>query len=355
MIGREFDVDVLAEVVEQGEDELLDLLEEAVEASVLVEQADRAGSFSFAHALVNHTLYEDLGATRRTRLHRRVAEALEELCGDDPGPRLTELAHHWAAATTSVDPAKAMDYSRRAGQRALEELAPDEAMRWFGQALELQSQQSDGDPRLRCDILIGLGEAQRQMGDPDFRQTLLDASAIASELRDGDRLAQAAIANNRGFMSFAGVTDDEVIGVLEEAIELTDAKDLERRATLLSLLTLELIWAGDLPRRLRLGEEALELARRSGDERTLAWVLWRRFNPTAVPETLGQRTEDMKELETIAERLGDPVLRAFAALYASTQTLESGDRARLDALVSDVERDRGRAWPAGPSLGDALD
>ena len=134
-------------------------------------------------------------------------------------------------------------------------------------------------------------------------------------------------------MSAAGVTDDEVIGVLEQAIELTDAKDLERRARLLSLLTLELIWAGDLPRRLRLGEEALELARRSGDDRTLAWVLWRRFNPTAVPETLEQRREDMRELEAIAERLGDPVLRVFAALYGSTQTMESGDRARLDALM----------------------
>jgi tetratricopeptide (TPR) repeat protein len=334
VIGRDFDVEVLAGMVEQAEDELLDLLEEGVEASVLGEQADRPGSFSFAHALVNHTLYEDLGPTRRSRLHRRVAETLEELCGDDPGPRVTELAHHWTAATATVDPTKALDYSRRAGERALDELAPDEATRWFGQALSLHSQQSGADPRLRCDLLIGLGEAQRQTGDPDFRQTLLDASAIASELRDDDRLAQAAIANNRGLMSFAGVTDDEVIGALEEAIELTDANALERRATLLSLLTLELIWAGDLSRRLQLGEEALELARQSGDERTLAWVLWRRFNPTTVPETLDQRAEDMKELGAIAERLGDPVLRAFADLYGATQALESGDRARFEALVT---------------------
>ncbi len=334
VIGRDFDVDLLAQVVEQEEDELLDLLEESVEASVLIEQADRPGGFSFAHALINHTLYEDLGATRRARLHRRVAEALEKLCGDEPGARVAELANHWAAATAAVDASKALDYSRRAGQRALEELAPDEAMRWFRQALELHGHLAEPDPGTRCDLLIGLGEAQRQVGDRDFRETLLEASEIARALSDGDRLAQAAVANNRGFMSSAGLTDEEVIAALEAALELTGEGDLDRRATLISLLALELIWAGDLERRRQLAKEAEQLARKSGSERTLAWVLWRRFNPIAVPETLSQRAADMGELRRIADQLGDPYLRFFAALYSSTQAFETGDRALLEGELT---------------------
>ena len=43
---------------------------------------------------------------RRARLHQRIAEALEEQCGDDPGERLGELAAHWAAAVTTTDTAK---------------------------------------------------------------------------------------------------------------------------------------------------------------------------------------------------------------------------------------------------------
>ena len=245
VIGRDFDVDLLLEVTGLGEDELLDLLEKAVEASILMERANRPGSFTFAHALITHTLYEDLDATRRARLHKRVAEAIEETCGGDPGARVAELANHWAAATKSVDSDKALEYSRRAGERALENLAPDEAARWFGQALELQSQQQDPDRAERCDILIGLGEAQKQTGDSDFRQTLLDASALAEELGDGDRLARAAMTNNRGFMSAAGITDEDVISKLESAIRLAGESQLERRATLLSLLSLELIWAGE--------------------------------------------------------------------------------------------------------------
>ena len=98
VIGRDFDLDLLARVTEQPEDELLEQLECAVEASVLQEAA-LVGRFSFSHALVNHTLYEELGATRRARLHRRVAEALEEILespasasgsspGTGPGPPL---------------------------------------------------------------------------------------------------------------------------------------------------------------------------------------------------------------------------------------------------------------------------
>jgi class 3 adenylate cyclase/tetratricopeptide (TPR) repeat protein len=336
VIGRDFDVDLLLKVTDLGEDELLDLLEQAVEASVLTEQANRPGAFTFAHALINHTLYEDLSATRRARLHKRVAEGLEEISGDDPGARVAELANHWTAATASVDQAKALEYSRLAGERALENLAPDEAMRWFTQALELQSQQPDADAGERCDLLIGLGQAQRQIGEPDFRQTLLDASSIAGEIGDGDRLATAAIENNRGFMTTAGLTDHEVISALEAALELTPDEDLARRGMMKSLLALELIWAGDLDRRLELANEAEELARESGDDRALAWVLWRRFNPIALPDTLDQRTKDMEEMTEIAERIGDPFLRFWAALYSTTVAIEHGDRDHLDLSLERI-------------------
>ena len=79
VIGRSFDLDLLTKLVEIGEGELLEALEQAVAASLLAESTEQVGRFSFAHALINHTLYEGLGATRRARMHLRVAEAIEEL------------------------------------------------------------------------------------------------------------------------------------------------------------------------------------------------------------------------------------------------------------------------------------
>ena len=140
VIGRDFDLELLLAVVEFDESRLLDLLEQAVAASLLQESGERAGRFTFTHALVEHTLYEDLGRTRRARLHQQVAEALEEQCGEEPGERLGELAAHWAAAVVSTDTAKALHYAQQAAERALEQLAPDEAVRWYRQALELHAQ-----------------------------------------------------------------------------------------------------------------------------------------------------------------------------------------------------------------------
>jgi len=76
VIGREFDIDVLARLADIDEDSLLDQMDAAVSAAVLVESGamDR---YRFAHALIQHTLYEDFGPTRRARAHRAVAEALE--------------------------------------------------------------------------------------------------------------------------------------------------------------------------------------------------------------------------------------------------------------------------------------
>ncbi len=138
------------------------------------------------------------GITRRARLHRQVAQALEEQCGDEPGERLGELASHWAAAVVSTDIAKAMHYARRAAERALEQLGPDEAVRWYRQALELHDQAPGGKHSERCELLIGLGEAQRQVGNPVYRETLLDAAGLAQELNDTDRLCRAVLANSRG-------------------------------------------------------------------------------------------------------------------------------------------------------------
>ena len=214
---------------------MIDLLNDAVEAALLQERSDRAGAYSFAHNLINHTLYQDLGATRQGRMHRRVAEALEDLCEGKPGARVTELARHWAAATALAETNKALDYSVLAGEQALENLAPDEAVPWLTQALDLLERSSEPDPAQRCELTIRLGEAQRQAGQAEYRETLLRAAAQADELQDTDRMARAALANSRGFASAFGAVDEERLAVLEKAIECDCASNPARCAELLAL------------------------------------------------------------------------------------------------------------------------
>ena len=150
---------------ETSEDELLDILDAATAAALVRELDRRPGHYSFAHALIQHTLYEDLGPTRRARAHRQVAEALEDLCGDRPGSRVGELARHWFSATQPVDLAKALDYSRRAADAALAALAPGDALRYYTQALDLYApdRQPRSDPGHRP------GHRARHRPTPDRR------------------------------------------------------------------------------------------------------------------------------------------------------------------------------------------
>ena len=59
--------------------------------------------------------------------------------------------------------------------------------------------------------MIDLGTAQRLVGDTSFRETLLNAGDLAGELDDPERMARAAIENNRGFYSSVGTEDAERI------------------------------------------------------------------------------------------------------------------------------------------------
>jgi class 3 adenylate cyclase len=309
VIGREFDLELLSAVVEMDEARMLDHLEAAVAASVLAESSEQVGRFRFAHALINQTLYHGLGATRRARMHQHVAQALEKLYGADPAEHFGELALHWRLAAVSVDKAKAADYALKAGQQALENLAPAEAVKYFTDAVE---EIGDAEGRQRFEALIGLGEAQRQTGDAAYRATLLDAARIASELCDAERAAKAALANSRGYTSVVGARDEERLAAIARAIELDEPRDPVRRAQLLALEAMELSWDLNLARRTALADEAMTLARAAADAGALAAVLQRAFFGIWSPETLELRRSIAAEFADCAATLGDPALAYWA-------------------------------------------
>ncbi len=345
VIGREFDVELLGAVVEMDEARLLDQLDGAVAASVLAESSEQVGRFRFLHALINQTLYEGLGATRRARMHQRVAEALEELYGADPGEHLSELALHWRLAAVSVEKAKAAEYALRAGQRALSNLAPAEALKLFADAVALSGNAVSTE---RCQALIGLGVAQRQVGEPVYRETLLEASQIASELENAELAARAALASYRGSNSVIGTVDEDRIRAIQRAIELDDPPNPARRARLLALQALELTFGPELARRKDLADAALALAHSTGDARTLAEVERDASYAYWSPETLELRTSIAKQLSRLAVEVGDPALR-LAAHSAEAHTFTEGGE--FKSAEAALERQRHIAAELGqPTL-----
>jgi class 3 adenylate cyclase len=330
VIGREFDVDLLARVAAVDADDALDVLEAASEAALVAEAPDRAGRFAFVHALVNHALNQELTGARRARMHANVARALEEYDPTRPDPPLGALAHHWAAVDTDEARSKACDYATRAGGAALAQVAPDEAVRWFRQALEVQGTLPDPDPAERRELLLALGEAQLQAGVPAFRETLLEVAGLAQAAGDADRLIRAALGNSRGYFSSAGFVDEERVAVLEAALEAAEDDD-PRRARLLALLAAELLWSpDDHLRRRALSDEAVQLVRAQGGPAAIAHVLTLRVTTVWWPETLHERLAITAELVALGEAVEDPVQRFWALIWRGMTALQAGDTEDAD-------------------------
>ncbi len=330
VIGHAFDVGLLNDLVALSEGRILGQLEAAVAASLLVESTERVGSFAFSHNLINQTLYEGLGATRRARMHHQIALALERRGSGASHARLGELAFHWRLAMSPIDAHKAAEYARRAGEEALNSLAPAEAARLFADALELSG---DADTVGCCRALVGLGEAQRQSGDPAYRHTLLEASRMASALGDAELAASAALANSRGSYSLIGEVDAERLRAIERAIELDDPPVPARRARLLALEAQELEWSPKVERRHALADEAVRLARAAGDARALSGVLINAFFAYWSPETLDLRVDVANELAQSARAAQDPAFLYWSHVLEFDVTLETGQHARSEAAL----------------------
>ncbi|MEE8370162.1 MAG: protein kinase, partial [Dehalococcoidia bacterium] len=132
-----FTFELLREVSGEDEDRLLDLLEEALRVQAVRERKGEASgsAYELAHTALRHTLYSELSAPRRVRLHRQIGDAMERLYAANLEPHLAELAYHFSHAAPEGDVDKAIDYARRAGERAAALFAHEEAGRMYRMAL----------------------------------------------------------------------------------------------------------------------------------------------------------------------------------------------------------------------------
>jgi tetratricopeptide (TPR) repeat protein/predicted Ser/Thr protein kinase len=182
IIGRRFEFSVLSKASQMNEDKLIEALETAERMQILSEVSQGRGSptlFSFAHALIPTTLRESVSRLRRQRLHRRVAQAIEEVCSDKEVP-LETVAYHYEQAS---DAERAEHYYTLAADRALNVYANQEAVRYYRLALEMEPEGAK-----HAHLLGRLGEALFRQGHYQEAQKLwLQSSELFQQAgRHGD-------------------------------------------------------------------------------------------------------------------------------------------------------------------------
>jgi len=336
--GRRFRASVLERISDQRSERVSGALREASDARLVIPSRSDVDLHSFAHALVRETLLAEVPAARLAAIHGEIGSALEEVHAGSLDRHLSELAHHHLVAAPGGDTGRAIDYARRAAAQARERLAYEEAAGLLRRALEVLDLGSAPDPELRLELMVELGEAERRSGHyRDARSTLDQAASIARELGRRDDLARIAI--DICALSEAGVIDEPVIELLEEALTSCGEGDSALRAELLSGLAQQLYWIDPAGRSTQLGLEAVEMARRVGDPRALAAALVRRqFTGGIGRAETERRLREGAELHDLAKRLGDRELELRAHIYRLRDRLELGDVSGLDAELAAVAR-----------------
>jgi DNA-binding SARP family transcriptional activator len=334
VIGRDFDAALLERVLALDEDRFLGALEESLGTGLVDESPSERGRYGFSHALIRETLYEGMSAARRARIHRRVGVALEEMDSHPPARHVNELAHHFTRAAQPEDAERAIRYAVQAGEQATMMLAHEQATDHYAHALEVLEQFEPEALDRRCGLLLELGEARVRCGErprawPDFRE----AAALAARLGDREALARAAIGASRHYLQPPGVVDDELIGMLDQALAMMTDERTVMRVRLLSRLCGALYYSAERERMKDLSAEATEIAVELGDPLATALAAAARRRAYWDPINLERRLADSTQLLRSALEASDTELVLQGHAWLVVDLLERGDPAGVDAQI----------------------
>ena len=135
VLGRDFELSMLAACSGCGELAAAELVEPALAAGLLHAGAGGA-RIRFSHALVRDTIYRELSALRRATVHARVGAALEQR-RDRGSSHVAELALHFFHAAAVLGPEQGLAYSLQAASAAESALAYERAEDDLRRALSL--------------------------------------------------------------------------------------------------------------------------------------------------------------------------------------------------------------------------
>jgi hypothetical protein len=335
VLGCDFRLTTLQAVAtDRDQDELLAELEAAVRAGLLVEHPDEVDRFAFAHTLMRETLYDRPIAARRLRLHRRVAEALENA----PVPmHPAEIAHHYFQSRSVGGAAKAIVFNLRAGEVAQASHAYEEAAQNYERALTALDLVFSDDDAARCDILLALGSARWQASEPAARTTFLQALERAREVGSWDRFARAVLGAGGRF--YAPVAADlEYAALLEEALAALEPGDSALRVRVLARLAENLVFAEPPERADVLASEAIDMARRLGEPHALAAALSGRHAALLHAQYARERRRIAEQTIALAGELGSSERAALERHWLLYDLAELGDLSEATRRHGELER-----------------
>jgi tetratricopeptide (TPR) repeat protein len=342
VIGREFSLETLRAVAGIEEETFVAALKEAVQLSVL-EERSQVGQvrYRFTHAFFRQTLYEELIAPQRLKLHQQVARALETQYANRLEEHAAELAEHFSQSTDPADLEKAVEYGQMAAKRASDVYAYGEAVRLLDQAIKVQKVLNPDDKSKICNLLLDLCEALYYAADfGRVADTEAPAAfSLAESLGDGSRAARACIwamyavyflnpspiFTSPEHIEWAGRADRNALpGTSERGV--TDA--------ILGWITCQ---KGDIQKGVQLCHQALDLAHRLDDHAALIWAAVGIIFFQRAPQHARERLQMVEELLIVIHAgVKSKSLYYWGLLWVFDALIAMGQRRRAEEVLGET-------------------
>jgi class 3 adenylate cyclase/predicted ATPase len=193
VLGREFGYPLLAAMVGMDEAALRQGLGRLVEAEILSARGEPpAATYTFKHALIQETAYQSLLKRTRQQLHAHVAQVLEERFPERVAAEPEVIARHYDQAGLA---AAAITHYQRAGERATQRSANEEAIGHLRRALALVGTLPETRERhqreLGLQIAIGVPlVAARGWSHPEYEGAYARARELASQIGESPDLSR---------------------------------------------------------------------------------------------------------------------------------------------------------------------
>jgi class 3 adenylate cyclase len=223
VIGREFPLSLIRQIIPQSEDELYRLLASLQHKEFLYEQpAFPESEYNFKHALTQEVAYGTVLQERRKALHERTAQATEKLYRPTLDEHYSALAHHYSRSSNTE---KAIEYLHLAGQQAVQRSAYVEAIQHLMTALELLNMLPDTRARAQQELIlhVTLGvplRAIRSISSPEVKATYTRARELCQQLGETRQLFPVllglwAFHHVRGELLMARELGEQLLGLAQ--------------------------------------------------------------------------------------------------------------------------------------------
>jgi tetratricopeptide (TPR) repeat protein len=342
VIGREFALETLKAVAGINEDVFVNALKEAVRLSVLEERSQvGAVRYRFTHAFFRQTLYEEMIAPQRLKLHRQVARSLETLYAKRLEEHAAELAEHFSHSSYRADLKKAVSYGEMAAKRATNVYAYGEAVRLLDQALKVQKVLNPDDKEKVCDLLLDLCDVlllaveARRILDTEAPQ----AFSLAEAIGDGSRAVRACATALWAIVieqtAPYGFATPQAAEWAERTNRYARPGTVERALADMALGATRLS-AGNRRSGIELLGQAVELARNLGDPNTLFAVGWIVPIYRTAPQHARENLRFAEELMAIPRAGANTVIAGAGLCISGGAFLALGQRQRAEEVWGEL-------------------